>query len=61
MEKEFVKLYQDKDWLYERFVNQGKSLRDIGKEAKVSKHLIDVWLKNHELVQYRPNYSNELV
>jgi len=43
------RLYQDAEWLRDQALNQGKNSREIGKEQRVSYHLIEIYLAKFEI------------
>ena len=42
-------LYRDRDWLYEQYIIQKKSMSAVGKLCGVSAMTIRGWIKNHGL------------
>lgn len=40
----FKKIYQDYDWLYKKFMIEGKNSSEIAEEANCSKRVIEKWL-----------------
>lgn len=46
MEKEYIKFYQDKDWLTNQYVTLNKTSKQIGKDLHISYKLVEIWLRN---------------
>jgi predicted DNA-binding protein YlxM (UPF0122 family) len=41
--------YKDKEWLREKYIDEDRSMADIGDEFGVSKETIKYWLKKHDI------------
>jgi len=48
-----MKLYESKDWLYNRYVIQRKTIFEIAEEAKCSHMTIQRALEKHGLIKRR--------
>jgi transposase len=49
MEKEYIKHYEDKEWLYNEYVTLGNTSKEIGNRMRVSYKLIELWLKKFDI------------
>lgn len=47
----YEKLYENKEWLEDKFVNQKLSARSIGNMLNVSYKLINLWLVKHDIIR----------
>lgn len=55
MEKfNFVKKYEDRDYLYNEYVTNSRSSKNIAKDLHVSYKLINLWLLKFGLVKSTP-------
>lgn len=58
MRSELVGKIDDRDWLYDQFIVQDKSHRQISEEFKVSTYCIRRWLKRHKITKEKRQWVN---
>lgn len=46
-----AKLYQNKAWLYDRYVAKRKNIYQIAEECDTSIQVIQYWLEKYELIR----------
>lgn len=47
----YEKLYENKEWLEQKFVKEQMSARTIGNMLNVSYKLINLWLVKHDIIR----------
>ena len=45
----FIRKYEDRDYLYNEYVINNRSSKDIGKELHISYKLIELWLAKFDI------------
>ena len=53
---EYVKLYQDRNWLVTEYLTLNKSSKEIAKDLHISYKLVEIWLKNFD-IPIRQNFN----
>ncbi len=48
-----MKLYEDRDWLYEQYVVRGRTAKDIADEVGKTEMTVYNWLKKFDLLKYK--------
>lgn len=48
-----MKIYEDRDWLFEQYVKQGRTAKDIADDVGVTEMTIYNWLKKFDLLRYK--------
>jgi transposase len=48
-----LKIYEDRDWLFEQYVKQGRTAKDIADDVGVTEMTIYNWLKKFDLLRYK--------
>ncbi len=47
--KEYIKFYQDRNWLTTEYLTLGKSSKEIARDLHISYKLVEIWLKNFDI------------
>lgn len=45
----FIRKYEDRDYLYNEYVTNNRSSKDIGKELHISYKLVELWLAKFDI------------
>jgi transposase len=45
----FIRKYEDRDYLYNEYVINNRSSKDIGKELHISYKLVELWLAKFDI------------
>lgn len=48
-----MKIYEDRDWLYEQYVRKGRTAKDIADDCNVTEMTIYNWLKKFDLLKFK--------
>lgn len=46
----YAKLYEDKDYMSQKWISEGYRAKDIANELHISVKLVHIWLKKHGLL-----------
>lgn len=47
--KEYIKFYQDRNWLQNEYSTLKKTSKEIAKDLHISYKLVEIWLKNFNI------------
>ncbi len=47
--KEYIKFYQDRNWLANEYLTLQKTSKEIAKDLHISYKLVEIWLKNFDI------------
>lgn len=48
-QKEYIKFYQDRNWLANEYLTLQKTSKEIAKDLHISYKLVEIWLKNFDI------------